>query len=86
MIQWRKPKTESDETDDDGMPLKTVPFVPWACPRCGKCRTETYSQSRGKMIRWHRCQSCGQKFKSQQVQPEELRSLPRLRGLHFGEN
>ncbi len=87
MIKWTNPDRPGNPDFDAGAePTETVPFVPWRCPRCGRSKTETYSQSRGGRIRYHICKACGKRFKSQEVDPSELRSIPSLRGLWFEKN
>ena len=54
------------EEDDDDYP--TVPRVPPRCPRCGVNRSRLTGQSRDGVVRYHRCQACGTKFKSVEIE------------------
>lgn len=63
--------------DDARMPI--VPFVPFRCPKCQKHKPRTYGQ--GGRIRWHVCQACGQRYKSMEIDPRDLRDPERLREL-----
>lgn len=50
--------------------LPCVPFLPWRCPACNGGRTFTYGK-RGR-IRYHRCQHCGKRFRSLQLEQDQL--------------
>jgi transposase-like protein len=45
--------------------MQGVPFVPVCCPYCDDYKPFTYAVR--KRIRYHRCQSCGRKYKSVQL-------------------
>lgn len=53
---------------DDRLPL--VPFVPFRCPRCTAAKPVTYG-STGR-VRYHRCQNCGTKFRSLELEPSRM--------------
>lgn len=57
-----------DEQLSDELPC--VPFLPWRCPSCGEGRTFTYGK-RGR-IRYHRCQRCQKRFRSLQLEQDQL--------------
>lgn len=65
-----------DLTEDT---LPVVPFVPFRCPNCRRHKPRTYSQ-RGR-TRLHRCQACGAKYRSLEVDPEDLSDAQRMREL-----
>lgn len=61
-----------DDDDDDSDFYPTVPRVPPRCPRCGKNRARCTGQNRSGVTRYHRCLSCGQRFRSMEVEPPSL--------------
>lgn len=60
---------EEDDEDDD---YPTVPRVPPRCPQCNANRSRVTGESRDGLVRYHRCQACGKKFKSVEVDPPEI--------------
>lgn len=59
----------NDEDLDDGR-YPVVPFVPFTCPSCGRHKPFT-SNVRGRM-RQHKCQACGQIYRSRQFGPDSV--------------
>lgn len=66
--------------DDPRFPI-VVPFMPFDCPRCGSDKPRTHAVRRVDGVpteRQHVCQSCGLRYKSVEVTPEQaLRWLER---------
>lgn len=58
---------DDDRVDPDAYP--TVPRLPARCPNCGRNRARVTGQSRTGMVRYHRCLSCGTRFKSVEIEP-----------------
>lgn len=54
----------------EGDRLPVVPFVPFRCPKCRATKPATYG-STGR-LRYHRCKHCGTKFRSLELQPEDV--------------
>lgn len=59
--------------DDADVYVHAVPFVPWRCA-CGSTKPRSYGQ-RG-VVRFHVCSDCGLKFRSVEIDPDEVRKLP----------
>jgi len=57
-----------DDEPDDKWPV--VPFVPFRCPQCGRHKPFTYTV-RGR-IRLHRCQHCGTRYRSLEVEASKV--------------
>lgn len=66
----RKQPKRTLEEDDGSLPI--VGWIPIICPSCGSKRQTNYRTSG--LIRFHRCQLCGQRFKSQELDPGALSS------------
>ena len=69
---WRTKRERSvgirpRRTEDQCMDL--VPFVPFACPRCG-AKPRTYGVE-GR-IRYHHCAPCGYRYRSLECPPEDV--------------
>lgn len=63
--------------EDDERWLPVVPFLPFACPHCRSTKPKTYTVRGGGDVpktRHHRCQSCGQRYKSIELRRSDLRS------------
>lgn len=58
----------TDPPDDDRLPI--VPFCPFRCPRCKAAKPKTYKVLQ--RLRYHRCQHCGTKYRSVELNPTEL--------------
>jgi uncharacterized protein (DUF983 family) len=71
-------RAPDDELDDQGVELLVVPYVPVRCPSCGRHKVFTYAV-RG-AIRWHRCQLCGQRYKSQEMAAADVPGWNRQSG------
>lgn len=56
--------------------LPAVPFVPFRCPSCKAHKPRTYSVRKqprgGRTTRYHRCQACGQVYRSFELTPETM--------------
>lgn len=61
-----------DDDDDDPDLYPTVARVPPRCPRCHVDRSRMTGQSRDGVFKYHRCQACGRKFRSVEVDPPEV--------------
>ncbi len=59
----------NDDFDNDRIPA--VPYVPFRCPNCQKMNPRTYG-TRGRM-RYHKCQSCGVKYRSFEVSRDQVK-------------
>jgi len=63
--------------EDDDRFLPIVPFLPFRCPRCHSAKPRTYSvrsDTDTPTTRHHRCQSCGQRYRSVELKRDDLRS------------
>ena len=60
---------DGDDGADDKLPC--VPFVPFRCPRCGRHKPYTYAV-RGR-LRYHRCQHCGQRYRSWELDAKAVK-------------
>jgi len=63
------------EEDERFLPI--VPFLPFRCPRCSSGKPRTYTVRRdpdAPTTRYHRCQSCGQRYRSIELRRSDLRS------------
>jgi hypothetical protein len=63
-------RQQQHDDGDDRVPI--VPYVAFRCPTCGRHKPTTY-KVRGR-LRYHRCRSCGQRYRSFEVGPDSVGS------------
>jgi len=61
-----KPERKKKRQSGDKIPV--VRYMPTRCPSCGSEKTRIYS-SRDRPVRYHKCNDCGQNFKSIEANP-----------------
>jgi len=63
------------EEDERFLPI--VPFMPFRCPACRHAKPKTYTVRQGGGVpatRHHKCQNCGQRYKSIELKREDLKA------------